>query len=142
MENIWYILAIFALLSIIPSAVVFCVLFMRLLAVENGLKAAIIREEAIQRLTEADHKQNDAVCSLEAKVSSLDESLGFLNNKMNARLKAEKKIAARAEQDEEREAFDGVPVEQQTLPFPVPPAPMSQPSNGGARAVRLRPKLF
>lgn len=130
MGNTVLILIIFALLAILPAIAASYLLLRQILCAERRIDALESQKKQYESLLDALGNVTIETERTKAKLISLDESLAYLNNKWNARTKAEIQQEKRQKEREEKqnESDDGgviyengKPVAiQNSLQFPPP----------------------
>jgi DNA repair exonuclease SbcCD ATPase subunit len=122
-------MVIFALSAILPAIATSALVFMRVLTAERRLDAIESRKEQVEVIQKSIEELRQDNAKNNARLVTLDESLVFLNNKWNARSKAEEaKDRKRREREQEEQDNDisAVPDAQQVIPFPPAQSPAQQ----------------
>jgi Skp family chaperone for outer membrane proteins len=130
MTNQQLFLIIIALLAVIPSGVVFVVLWTRQLDQNTRINAALGGKDDINRIEQSQKDLDLKIAKHDTAIVGLQESFANLVNKVNSRQRTERIQASR---DKEQEEPDKVPegYEQQNMFPPVFPLDQRKQNNGG-----------
>ena len=106
MSNLQLTLIIVGLLSILPSIIIFTVLWARLIEHARRIEAALGGKDDIQRLETENKDLISSQTKIQSLIESLNESLLNLINKINSRHRTEQIKEAKEKKEEEDEEED------------------------------------